>query len=73
MDESLVQTWHSPVCDQILEFNELLIESNDKKRESYLFAGFAYGEIVLTFEIFNTPNIVTGQLLKNQPKFNHIN
>ena len=35
----------SPVCDQIIEINQFLTKSNDKKREHYLFVGFANGEI----------------------------
>ena len=43
---------NSPVCDQITEFNELLTESNDKKRESNRVAGFANGEFVSNFRTF---------------------
>ena len=43
---------NSPVCDQIIEINELLTESNDKKCESYRVAGFANREFVSNVSTF---------------------
>ena len=55
MDESFGHKLdNSPVCDQIIEFNEPAIESNDKNNEFCLLAGFANGEILLTLAL-STP------------------
>ena len=55
MDESFGHKLdNSPVCDQIIEFNEFAIESNDKNNEFYLLAGFANAEFLLTLAL-STP------------------